>query len=476
MRGVLPCATQPALPSSGGALALGSCPPCAASPVVVHAASRCTSGGGRQLRAARRGVLASSTFLGLCSLTLLLGEGSSSETIQRADCPSKAQAGGLVSWTHASMAVAPISSRLLQETMPTALRCLYHPFVHGIATGKLPLASFKNYVGQDAFFLNAFADAYKSAGKLASQRGDAAGEKEFQTLAAGVADELKLHTAYAAKWSVDLSAVQPNEVTKAYCGFVADIAAGGAVDGEAASQGGQGRGAKISHVCAALAPCMRLYAYLGQTLAKAGYGQSAAARDQNPYAEWVDTYKTEDFEGLASTLETLLDRYAESEEVTFESLLPIYRRAMELELAFFGAQPQVDAVPVPVLAPALLAVDFDQTLTERDTTAVIVEAGIAALSGPAEQGQQQAAFNALASEFYSAYTAKVAEAIAAAPATPGAYDEAALRKFFEAMAVFDTESLRPVIEGSFLKVCRALSSPSRRVLVQLLPNYLNPKP
>ena len=31
----------------------------------------------------------------------------------------------------------------------------------------------------------------------------------------------------------------------------------------------------------------------------------------NPYAEWVDTYKTEDFEGLADTLETLLDRYAE---------------------------------------------------------------------------------------------------------------------------------------------------------------------
>ena len=42
-----------------------------------------------------------------------------------------------------------------------ALRCLYHPFVHGIAAGKLPLASFKNYVGQDAFFLNAFSDAYK---------------------------------------------------------------------------------------------------------------------------------------------------------------------------------------------------------------------------------------------------------------------------------------------------------------------------
>ena len=49
----------------------------------------------------------------------------------------------------------------IPHTHLAALRCLYHPFVYGIATGKLPLVSFKNYVGQDAFFLNAFASAYK---------------------------------------------------------------------------------------------------------------------------------------------------------------------------------------------------------------------------------------------------------------------------------------------------------------------------
>jgi hypothetical protein len=35
---------------------------------------------------------------------------------------------------------------------------------------------------------------------------------------------------------------------------------------------------------------------------------------------------------------------------------------MELELAFFGAQPEIEQVVVPRVAPALLAVDFDQTL------------------------------------------------------------------------------------------------------------------
>jgi thiaminase/transcriptional activator TenA len=213
--------------------------------------------------------VASSTFA-VCFLASLFGEGAAAFKIQRADCPAGAEkSSGLVSWTHASMVGAPISSLLLQQSIPTALRCLYHPFVYGIAAGKLPLASFKNYVGQDAFFLNAFADAYKKAGALASLKGDISGQKEFKVLEDGVTDELNLHKAYAEKWKVDLSAVQPNPVTAAYCGYVADIAAGGDGNG-----GGGGEGAaKISHVCSALAPCMRLYAYLGQTLAKAGYAQ-----------------------------------------------------------------------------------------------------------------------------------------------------------------------------------------------------------
>ena len=158
----------------------------------------------------RRG-LAVSSFLGVCALALLAADCAAAD-IQRADCPAEKR-GALVSWTHASMATMPLSSRLLLDTLPTALRCLYHPFVHGLASGKLPLASFQNYVGQDAFFLNSFGDAYKAAGKLAGKRDDAAGQQEFQNLAAGVEDELKLHRAYAEKWKVDLVGVQPNTVT-----------------------------------------------------------------------------------------------------------------------------------------------------------------------------------------------------------------------------------------------------------------------
>ena len=82
-----------------------------------------------------------------------------------------------------------------------------------------------------------------------------------------------------------------------------------------------------------MTPCMRLYAFLGQQLAAQG-----AARADNPYREWVETYASADFESLAATLESLLDRYA-TVAVT-AAIETAYRRAMQLELGFFDAHVQ----------------------------------------------------------------------------------------------------------------------------------------
>ena len=72
---------------------------------------------------------------------------------------------------------------------------------------------------------------------------------------------------------------------------------------------------------------MRLYAWLGQELAR------APRLDGNPYAEWIATYGGADFAALVSELERLLDRYAE----TSDAVRGTYRQAMELEVAFFDA-------------------------------------------------------------------------------------------------------------------------------------------
>jgi thiaminase/transcriptional activator TenA len=76
-----------------------------------------------------------------------------------------------------------------------------------------------------------------------------------------------------------------------------------------------------------MTPCMRLYAFLGQSLSDEGIDES------NAYTEWIQIYSTPDFEHLVSTLEDLLDRYATDTPAVRDA----YRRAMNLELAFFEA-------------------------------------------------------------------------------------------------------------------------------------------
>jgi thiaminase/transcriptional activator TenA len=187
--------------------------------------------------------------------------------------------------------------------------CLAHPFVRGLADSSLPIQSFRAYVAQDAYFLEAFARAYAAA---LARSPDRYGLEAFSTLIAGVLDELRMHAAYAARLEVDLSHVEPALATLAYTDFLLAIAGLGVV----------------GEICAAMTPCMRLYAYLGQTLAARG-----SANVDNPYREWIETYASAAFESLAATLEDLLTRYAEDTS----SIRAAYRRAMQLELGFFEA-------------------------------------------------------------------------------------------------------------------------------------------
>ena len=122
-------------------------------------------------------------------------------------------------------------------------------------------------------------------------------------------EELRLHASYAEQWQVDLAGVAPAPATIAYTDFVLATAALGGV----------------GLTCAAMVPCMRLYAHLGQSL--------AAEQPTGPYVEWVTTYADAGFEALAMRLEALLDEHA----ADTPAVRAAYRRAMELEVAFFEA-------------------------------------------------------------------------------------------------------------------------------------------
>jgi thiaminase (transcriptional activator TenA) len=201
-----------------------------------------------------------------------------------------------------------LASRLWTSNQDLAEACLQHSFVRGLADGSLPIAQFRAYVAQDAYFLEAFARAYAFA---LARCPDRHGLEAFHHLIAGVVDELKLHAAYARRWEVDLAGVAPARATLAYTDFL--LATAGV--------------ASIGEICAAMTPCMRLYAYLGQALLP-----SAAARPDNPYREWIETYAAPEFESLAATLEGLLNRYGQDDS----RIHACYRRGMQLELDFFS--------------------------------------------------------------------------------------------------------------------------------------------
>ncbi len=200
-----------------------------------------------------------------------------------------------------------ISESLWQANQDLVEECLHHPFVRGLADGSLAKDKFAYYVGQDAFFLTAFARAYSIA---AAKSGDREEFEVFHGLAGGVLEELRLHQNYAASWGVNLPMVEPGAATRRYTDFL--LATAWSQD--------------VGLTAIAMAPCMRLYAYLGQELAK-------GRKSDHAYSDWIRTYSSAEFTELTDQLEGLIERFASSLPVAYSS----YRYALVCEQEFFQA-------------------------------------------------------------------------------------------------------------------------------------------
>jgi thiaminase (transcriptional activator TenA) len=204
-----------------------------------------------------------------------------------------------------------LSSELWTANQDLALACLEHPFVQGIGDGTLKQEKFAYYVGQDAFFLEAFARAYSiSAAKVPDWQGFTI----FHDLASSVLEELKLHENYAHQWGVNISNVEPGVSTRRYTDFLLAIA----------------WTAEVGLTAAAMSPCMRLYAFLGTSL---GTSLAANGIPEHRYTNWIQTYGGAEFQPLTQQLDGLVDNYA----VNSSKLHSTYRYAMLCEYDFFEA-------------------------------------------------------------------------------------------------------------------------------------------
>ncbi|MGB4947361.1 MAG: TenA family protein [Candidatus Competibacter denitrificans] len=201
----------------------------------------------------------------------------------------------------------PISDTLWQLNADLAQICLDLPFVRGIGDGSLPRERFAWYIGQDAFYLQAFARAYTLAAAKAPDWNDF---QELHELAGGVLQELELHKGIATAWGLNLAQITPGPATRRYTDFLLATA----------------WASETGITIAAMTPCMRLYAWLGAQLA-------ARQRTSHDYSAWIETYSSPNFEQLAVRLEQLLDRYTPDNAAAAD----VYRYAMECESDFFQA-------------------------------------------------------------------------------------------------------------------------------------------
>lgn len=197
-----------------------------------------------------------------------------------------------------------LSKKLFEENMDIVSACLEHPFLQGMASGKLKREKFVYYMSQDAFYLKAYARAF-ALGIVKSP--DEISMRAFKALVDGTFDELNLHNSYSEKWGFSLDA-SPAKATLNYTDFLIRVASLENID----------------CISAATLPCSILYAYLGTELAK-------IYDPKTPYKNWIETYSSEEFKESANNLEFILHKYGEENN----QIRSNYRRAMELEYDFF---------------------------------------------------------------------------------------------------------------------------------------------
>ncbi|CAM9251698.1 unnamed protein product [Ectocarpus sp. 12 AP-2014] len=357
---------------------------------------------------------------------------------------------------------------LWQDCQLEAMRSLHHPWTLGLATGKTSLASFKNYVAQDAYFLRAFAKAYAYALAKAEDEEDI---RAFHSLIGSVLEELGLHASYSAKWGIDVANTPPPvKATAEYVDFLMTVASDPTTS--------------VAQVLAAMVPCMRLYAFLGQELRHIFPNWTESA-----YAEWIETYSSEDFEDAAGLVESLLDK--NSAGADYPSLFALYRKAMELEFAFFDAQldggTEAAMLEQSVGAEAggrqgtsvqpggkdaggrgrfhgvherlaLLCVDFDDTLTEGDTTSLLVETAKAQRETPEDRVDLGREWVLLTRTFLSKWSETIEDSLSTKLSTTactangsGAVDREGLELMLRKLEVVDLDSVSRVSDSKVLR-------------------------
>ncbi|KAG6553729.1 hypothetical protein Mapa_004644 [Marchantia paleacea] len=387
------------------------------------------------------------------------------ESLRRSQASSRRGSHTLVSDMEASNAVpSELAKGLWEISQKEAYCALYHPFVVALAAGSLPMESFGNYIAQDVYYLVAFSEAYG----LAIDNTDHQEARDvLRGLQRHVQEELdQVHISALQSFGLELpKSISPNAATTAYTNFLLAVAKGefkahevpgeGDDDELEGSESESRRKRKLAaYTIGALTPCMRLYAFLGQEIKRA----TSAVLGSNPYAKWVETYASANFENASRESEELLQNLASpfSGETDRKNMRSLYLRAMELEVDFFAAQPVSSESIVPLFRSAraanthfFLVSDFDLTCTVEDSCPVLARLVLSA-GDKTEVPHLEGKWQALGDQYSLEYKELVVRLLPHPQQPSKDFNLQGLRQVLKELSDFEREANARVVGSEFL--------------------------
>ena len=188
-------------------------------------------------------------------------------------------------------------------------------FIKGLGSGSLPEEAFRDYLAQDALYLNGYARALAAASALAPTQE----EQMFWSYAAhgAIAGEMELHRGFLGDdaGSVDEGAVEASPVTRAYVDHLVATAARGS----------------YGELIAAVLPCFWLYRDIGHRLVARNHGS-------HPYSRWLDTYADGSFDEDTNRAIDICSTYATTATTTERAAMDrAFRLSSWHEVEFFAA-------------------------------------------------------------------------------------------------------------------------------------------
>lgn len=198
---------------------------------------------------------------------------------------------------------------------------LKHPFINELTEGSLPEETFIYYMKQDALYLNDFTRALAMAGLRSREVGQMKSFLEFALGAVSV--ERALHENYFKKYEVTLD-VDKSPSCFMYTHYLLSVAAY----------------KNNSESIAALLPCFWIYREVGMHI----YNKS---NQNNPYADWIDTYAGEEFDESVNRAIEITDVVAEqTPETEKRRMRKAFINSSKLEWLFWDSAYRREQWPV----------------------------------------------------------------------------------------------------------------------------------